>query len=84
MKREEVLSQYKWDLSSLFPNQEAFDENIHRCEELLTALKQMEGSICKDCESFIAYMETSEVFGSCMDNAYVYAKMCCDVEPEKL
>ena len=51
MKREEVLSQYKWDLSSLFPNQDAFDENIRRCEELLTALKQMEGSICKDCES---------------------------------
>ena len=64
MKREEVLSQYKWDLSSLFPNQDAFDENIRRCEELLTALKQMEGSICKDCESFIAYMETSEAFGS--------------------
>lgn len=83
MKREEVLSQYKWDLSSLFPNQDTFDENIRRCEDLLTALKQMEGSICKDCESFIAYMETSEAFGSCLDNAYVYAKMCCDVEPEK-
>lgn len=81
MKREDVLSQYKWDLSSLFPNQESFDDNIQHCNELLEALKQMKGKICTDLNSFITYMETNEAFGSCLENAYVYAKMCCDVEP---
>lgn len=84
MKREEIADKYKWDLTRLFKNPAEFDENIILAKAELKTLQSMKGSIAQSIDNFITYMNMSESFQSKLENAYVYARMSCDVEGDNL
>ncbi len=81
MNRTEADRCYTWDLSSLFASQEAFDEQLKCSEEQLAALCSRKDHISDTIETYIQFLEDQERFERGLENLYVYAKMCTDVEP---
>lgn len=81
MKREEIETKYKWDISSLFKDQQAFDEQLKDAKGLLKTLEGMKGHIADSKQTFVTFMETLETMSRYSDNLYSFASMTCDVEP---
>lgn len=73
--------QYTWDLTTMFKNQEAFNDTLQQAKNLLKTQKEKEGHICDDVNTFIAYMEDDEKLSGFLEDLVVYAKMSTDVNP---
>ena len=84
MNRNDADKKYTWDLSSLFVDQDAFDEQLKKSSALLEDLCARKGKICVSMESYITFMNDQELFERGLENLYVYAKMSTDVEPKNM
>lgn len=84
MNRNDADKKYTWDLSSLFVDQDAFDEQLKKSSALLEDLCARKGNICVSMESYITFMNDQELFERGLENLYVYAKMSTDVEPKDM
>ena len=84
MNRHDADKKYTWDLSSLFVDQDAFDEQLKKSSALLEDLCARKGKICVSMESYITFMNDQELFERGLENLYVYAKMSTDVEPKDM
>lgn len=82
MKRNEIETALTWDLSALFADQDAFDQQLLDAKELLAVLMDKKGHIADSKESFADFMESLEVLYRYLDNLMVYAAMSTDVDPE--
>ena len=67
MKRNEIETKYTWDLTKLFPNQQAFDDTFAEGKSLLNKLMNMKGHLADSKEHFVAYMETKEALLRCLE-----------------
>ena len=81
MKRNEIETKYTWDLTKLFPDQQAFDNALAKAKQGLAALIAMKGHLADTKDHFICYMETKEDMERYLEQCIVYANMSCDVEP---
>ena len=84
MNRNDADKKYTWDLSSLFVDQDALDEQLKKSSALLEDLCARKGKICVSMESYITFMNDQELFERGLENLYVYAKMSTDVEPKDM
>lgn len=84
MNRNDADKKYTWDFSSLFVDQDAFDEQLKKSSALLEDLCARKGKICVSMESYITFMNDQELFERGLENLYVYAKMSTDVEPKDM
>ena len=84
MNRNDADKKYTWDLSSLFVDQDAFDEQLKKSSALLEDLCARKGKICVSMESYITFMNDQELFERGLENLYVYAKMSTDIEPKDM
>lgn len=84
MNRNDADKKYTWDLSSLFVDQDAFDEQLKKSSALLEDLCARKGKICVSMERYITFMNDQELFERGLENLYVYAKMSTDVEPKDM
>lgn len=84
MNRTEADAAYTWDLSSLFADQQAFDKQLTKTRQELARLTAQKGKISDTIDSFIAFLNEQETFERGLENLYVYAKMCTDVEPRSV
>lgn len=82
MKRNEIKEELKWDLSSLFKDQKAYDQQYEEAVALLDKVAACESHISDTKASFITFMETEETLMRYLDNLLVHAKMTTDVEPD--
>ena len=79
-----LIKNYTWDLSSLFVDQDAFDEQLKKMQRTAGRLCARKGKICSVMESYITFMNDQELFERGLENLYVYAKMSTDVEPKDM
>lgn len=84
MNRNDADKKYTWNLSSLFVDQDAFDEQLKKSSALLEDLCARKGKICVSMESYKTFMNDQELFERGLENLYVYAKMSTDVEPKDM
>lgn len=81
MKRNEIDKQLTWDLSSLFQNQEAFDERYEQTKQQIHLLCDKKGTIAETKESFLQFFEDYETVLQNSEDILVYASMSADVDP---
>lgn len=82
MNRNEIETTFTWDLSSLFKDQNAFDEQYQDAKAQIQKLCEYKGHIADNKQSFVAFMNDQEILSRYMENIEVYASMCADVEPD--
>lgn len=77
-KRQEISEEYKWDLSSLYSSDQAWEDDFNAVPEIIKALENMEGQILSSSESLLALIEKSLKLGRVIRRLYTYAKMKSD------
>lgn len=75
MKREEIENQYKWDLTDLFENDEAWEVAFNNVKALADAFKSMKGQLTKSSEKLLESLKLQETLSRKLMNIVVYAKM---------
>jgi oligoendopeptidase F len=74
-ERSEVAEQYKWDLDSLFADDEAWEAAYEAVEERLDDLAAYEGRVTEDAGTLQAVLETREEIMREVENVSAYARM---------
>jgi oligoendopeptidase F len=73
--RDEVQDRYKWDLSSLYADDEDWEDAYSRAEELMQELSEYEGHATEDPATLKETIETYEDLMRTVSNVASYARM---------
>ncbi|RDI45914.1 oligoendopeptidase F [Falsibacillus pallidus] len=77
--REEVPDSEKWDLTDIFPNQDAWEEDYDLVLKMADRLKEFDGNI-HDGSSLYEYLKLGEELGYHYRKVYVYAMLGVDLD----
>ena len=72
-KRNEIDDQYKWDLTTIYKDDEQFLEMLEKIDKEITSLQPKD--IFKSGESLYNYLKNSDYFEMNLDKLYTYAHL---------
>lgn len=75
VKREDIAEKDKWDLSSYFTSDEAWEECLSSLEKRLVELEGYKGKLGENAEVLAGYLSQKAVFLEDLDAVMVYARM---------
>ncbi len=75
MERSQVETKYKWDLTAMYPSNEAWDADYKWIESKIPELEAFKGKIGKSGKDLKAYMDLVVEVGGHNENLYTYANM---------
>lgn len=79
-KREEINDEYKWDLTSLFNNEEEFISSFEKSDELVNKVLSYQGHIMSNSESLLNFYKDYEVMDRLLDKIIIYPRLLCDTD----
>ncbi|MFB6308308.1 MAG: oligoendopeptidase F [Haloarculaceae archaeon] len=74
-ERSDVPEEYRWDLESLFADDEEWEQAFAEAEELIDDLEAYEGRLTDDAPTLLAALETYEQLMRTVSNVASYARM---------
>ncbi len=77
-KRNEIASEYQWDLGSLYASDDAWNADFSKLKDQLTQVKGLQGSVMETPENLQKTIELNLETGRTMEKLYTYAKMSQD------
>lgn len=75
LERNQIEEQYKWDLSTLFASDEAWNEAFQAVDELIEKLPAYAGKLTESPETLRAFLDDQETVDRKMSNLYCYASL---------
>ncbi|MBP5662369.1 MAG: oligoendopeptidase F, partial [Clostridia bacterium] len=78
-ERHEINERYRWDLSALFPSDEAWEEGFSSLKQALPALQRFRGKL-HEKETLLQYFRESHDTELLSERLFVYAKMKRDLD----
>lgn len=82
MKRKEIDEKYKWDLSPMYQNKEAFLKDFQEVKDKLPEIEKYKEKFLESADTFIEFMELLQKINRKMEKMYTYTHLAVDVEPE--
>lgn len=76
MDRDEILEEYKWDLSSIYQNKKSWEEDIKEVDILGDKLEKYKDKVSE--ENIFEVINFSLEISSKLENIYVYSKLLYD------
>ena len=73
-ERSEISELYKWDLSSLFASDEAFEEALDAVDEKIAAAAAFRGRL-HSAEEILAFLKAEEAAGLAMSQLFSYSSL---------
>jgi len=77
-ERQQVDSKYTWDLTTMYPNQEAWEADYKACEQSKVVLQKMKGTIAASPEALLKYLALVDDVSVKLDKLAAYANMLKD------
>ena len=77
-EREELPTEYTWDLSAIYEGPEAWEAAFESASELLGEIRQYEGRLGEDGETLLEALETRDDLSRAVEQVVAYAKMRSD------
>ncbi|MED0677179.1 oligoendopeptidase F [Aneurinibacillus thermoaerophilus] len=74
-KRSEIKPEFKWKLESIFPTDEAWEQEYKKVQELIEKIETYQGKLSEAPSVIAECMKTYEELGLAMERVYVYARM---------
>lgn len=71
--REEISSEYKWDLSAIYKDVKEFEEDIKEIDSLMGTLKNYNDNIMDSSDKLYEFLELENNIARKLDKAYTYA-----------
>ncbi|HEX6289193.1 MAG TPA: oligoendopeptidase F [Herpetosiphonaceae bacterium] len=72
-KRHELPLEYTWNLESFYANDEQWEQDFKRLEELIPQLSQLAGMIGQDAESMLDAFQQRDEANKLIEQLYIYA-----------
>ena len=72
-ERADIPEQYKWDLTDMYADAEAWERDKERFETLLPTLSEYKGRLAESGATLLEALQHSESVGQLLGNLYVYA-----------
>ncbi len=74
-QRKDIPQAEKWDLSKIYPDNEAWQKDLNQAEKLIPEYQQYKGEVTKSAEKLWAFLKLDEKINRKLETLYVYAKM---------
>jgi len=75
LERAQIEEQYKWDLSSLFTDDNAWNEAFTAIDEQIDKLPAYAGKLSESPEMLREFLDAQETVSCKMSNIYCYASL---------
>lgn len=76
--RSEVLTELTWDLSTIYPNDDAFEKSFKEIENLVTNFSKHESTLTKNVDYLFNALEDRNTLLMKMESLYVYSHLKSD------
>ncbi len=73
--RNDVPDEFRWDLSSLYTSDEAWQDDCENIKRLTADIKTMEKTMTSDASSFLASLKMHDEISLTLERIFVYAHM---------
>ncbi|MDD4802016.1 MAG: oligoendopeptidase F [Syntrophomonas sp.] len=74
-KREEIASEYKWQLEDIYANEKLWEEDFSLIKKLTEELERLKGTMSGSAEALLKVLQLSDELGRKTEKIYVYARM---------
>lgn len=82
-EREDIELKYKWDLDSLYPSDEKWEEDFKRIKELSDEIVKFKGTVGTSAKNLLDVLVLKDEISRLGGNVYTYAKMRLDEDSRK-
>ncbi len=72
-ERTDIPAEYKWDLSSMYASDEAWEADVRRFDQLLAGIAEYQGKLSDSGDTLLEAIRTVETVQQMSENLYVYA-----------
>jgi len=77
-KRHEVPKEYTWDLESVYPTDEAWEQDFRKVTEMIPRLAGFQGKVGESGRTLLEALRTRDEIYMVLERVYVYASMRLD------
>lgn len=71
--RSEIDEKYKWDLSSMYKNEEKYNKDFEELKRLVDKVSSFKGKVTKDKDTLLEFLKVDTKIDIILTNLYVYA-----------
>ncbi len=79
-RRDEVLLEYTWDLTTLYVDAEAWEQDITSLEALFPTLSALQGTVGQSAQSLLTTLELRDEVGKRLSRIHTYASHSKDAD----
>ncbi|RMF10781.1 MAG: oligoendopeptidase F [Candidatus Neomarinimicrobiota bacterium] len=80
LKRAEIPDQYKWNLSDIYADWDAWQQDYERLQQLMNDYAALKGTLSSGPEALVTAYQLSDELGMLADKVYSYASLNRDVD----
>jgi len=74
-KRSEIAREYTWDLESIYPTNDDWENSFKKLEQGLPELEALKGTLAQSGQALLMVLQTRDVLFEELETLYVYASM---------
>ncbi|KPU27793.1 oligopeptidase PepB [Caloranaerobacter sp. TR13] len=74
-ERNEIEEKFKWNLESMYENDDKWEEDFETIKSLINEIKQYKGKVRENGEILLEVLELESKISRMIENVYTYAKM---------
>lgn len=78
--RAEIPAKYKWDLTAIYADQEAFDKDYAKVKELIASFGAHQKTMCESAEGLYQTLCDAQMIERVAEKLYEYASLNSDVD----
>lgn len=75
LNRGEIHEKYKWDIDSMYSNEDLWEEDYHNVTKLLNKISNYEGRLNESSDMLLEALRLRDEISSKAENIFVYSKM---------
>lgn len=77
-ERSQIDPKYTWDLTAMYPNLDAWEADFKNCDQGLSAVAKMKGTVTKSSEALLSFLSLYEDLSIRFSKVGVYASLLRD------
>ena len=74
-KRSDIAKEYTWDLESIYPTNDDWENSFKKLEQGLPELEALKGTLAQSGQALLMVLQTRDVLFEELETLYVYASM---------
>ncbi|MGL6131431.1 MAG: oligoendopeptidase F, partial [Fusobacteriaceae bacterium] len=79
LKRDEIESKYKWDLTDIYSDWKSWEADVEKMKKLMSEIPAYKGEISKDPKKFMELLKKDEELSRVTDKVYLYPYLMKDL-----